>query len=80
MDHFVTFPTDARYQRPVTSVGGKNVKVCIWLIYPTVLYIQYLIVEFIDNLGFNADVLMTLFPRIKLMTVTAISVIPRWRT
>lgn len=28
MDHFVTFPTDARmYNRPVTSVTGKNVRV-----------------------------------------------------
>jgi len=27
-DHFVTFPTDARlYNRPVTSVSSKNIKV-----------------------------------------------------
>ncbi|XP_052089132.1 uncharacterized protein LOC127725852 isoform X10 [Mytilus californianus] len=30
MDHFVTFPTDARmYNRPVTSVTGKNVRISL---------------------------------------------------
>lgn len=39
-DHFVTFPTDARlYQRPVTSVSAKNIKVSVQIGFNIILHV-----------------------------------------